>query len=53
MLYGEIFERGMTKPRIVEGEASWVLSTNDKMNGAIAAFGAIRAKTWRMYHYSL
>jgi ribosomal protein S18 acetylase RimI-like enzyme len=34
-------------------EASWVLDTNTRMNGAIEKLGARRARTWRIYQRAL
>ncbi|HLK45201.1 MAG TPA: hypothetical protein VKT18_04400, partial [Acidimicrobiales bacterium] len=49
LLYGEIIARLRAIPTIEMTEASWILATNDAMNGAIAAMGATHYRTWRMY----
>jgi GNAT superfamily N-acetyltransferase len=49
LLYNEIVERLRAIPSVQMTEASWVLATNDAMNTAIAAIGATRYRTWRMY----
>jgi hypothetical protein len=49
LLYAEIIDRLWTRPNIVGGEASWILATNRRMNGAIEAAGGTHYKTWRLY----
>lgn len=49
LLYSEIIRRLRAMPSIEMTEASWILATNDAMNGAIEAMGATRYRTWRMY----
>jgi hypothetical protein len=53
LLYQEIIDRVSAKPNIVSAEASWVLATNDRMNGALKEFGATHYKTWRLYQRDL
>lgn len=38
---------------ISEAEASWVLDTNTRMNGAIEKLGARHYRTWRIYQCAL
>jgi ribosomal protein S18 acetylase RimI-like enzyme len=49
LLYAEIIDRLWARPNIVGTEASWILATNQRMNGAIEAVGGKRYKTWRLY----
>ena len=49
LLYNEILQRLRAMPSIEMVEASWILATNDRMNGAIEAIGGTRYRTWRMY----
>ena len=49
LLYDEIVERLRAMPSIQMTEASWILATNDAMNGAISLLGATKYRTWRMY----
>jgi hypothetical protein len=53
VLYSALIGQIPAKPHITRGEASWVLASNDRMNGALEAVGATRSKTWRMYRRSL
>jgi hypothetical protein len=52
LLYAEIIDR-MTAKGYKTAEASWILATNDRMNGAIEMMGAKRYKTWRLYQREL
>jgi ribosomal protein S18 acetylase RimI-like enzyme len=49
LLYNAIIERLRAIPTMDMVEASWILATNDRMNGAIEAIGATHYRTWRMY----
>jgi hypothetical protein len=49
LLYAEIIDRLWARPNIVGGEASWILATNQRMNGAVEAAGGTHYKTWRLY----
>src|SRR5437879_1643749 len=53
LLYAEIVDRMRAKPNIEWAEASWILATNTRMNSALAAMGAVRYKTWRLYERRL
>jgi hypothetical protein len=52
LLYGQIIDR-LTDKGYKFAEASWILATNDRMNGAIELMGAKRYKTWRLYQREL
>jgi ribosomal protein S18 acetylase RimI-like enzyme len=49
LLYSRLLDNCMAIPSLTSGEASWILATNDLMNGPIEAMGGQRYKTWRMY----
>ena len=49
LLYREIVDRLAADPYIETTEASWTLSTNDRINRQIEAMGATRSKVWRLY----
>lgn len=49
LLYAQIIDNLRAIPTIESSEASWILATNDDMNGAIEAMGATHYRTWRMY----
>jgi hypothetical protein len=53
LMYHEIIERLRANPHIQTTEASWILSTNQPMNAAIASLGMTRYKTWRLYQRDL
>ena len=53
LLYQEIMDRLVGRPQIMEAQASWILATNGRMNKAIEAIGAVRAKVWRIYQRPL
>ncbi|MGH9104021.1 MAG: hypothetical protein ACRDYD_13730 [Acidimicrobiales bacterium] len=53
LLYGEIIRRLEAKPGVLEGEASWILASNDRMNTNIVAAGGKRYKTWRLFERQL
>jgi ribosomal protein S18 acetylase RimI-like enzyme len=53
LLYQEIIDRLSAKPNISFAEESWVLATNDRMNGAIESAGGQHYKTWRLYQREL
>ena len=48
-----IIDRLRPRTQFEYAEASWVLATNDRMNGAVAALGSQHYKTWRMYRRGL
>ena len=49
LLYGEIINRLSADPYIETAEASWTLASNHRINDQIAAMGATRSRTWRLY----
>ena len=49
LLYGEIINRLSADPHIETAEASWTLASNHRINDQIAAMGATRSRTWRLY----
>jgi hypothetical protein len=53
LIYLALIDRLKYHPRITRVEASWILSTNNRMNAPIEAFGGKRYKTWRMYRRAL
>jgi hypothetical protein len=53
LLYSEVIGTLDAITRIRFAEASWILGVNDRMNGALAALGGERHKTWRMYRRAL
>jgi len=53
LLYQEIIDRLSERSQLDLAEASWILATNDRMNGAIEAAGGTCYKTWRMYQREL
>ncbi|MGH9124940.1 MAG: GNAT family N-acetyltransferase [Acidimicrobiales bacterium] len=53
LLYQEMMDRLLGRTQLVEAQASWILATNDRMNNAIEATGAVRSKVWRVYQRPL
>jgi len=49
LLYSKLLDNCLAIPSVQSGEASWILASNDLMNGPIEAMGGQRYKTWRMY----
>ncbi len=53
LLYGEAFRRLSAAPELVDGEASWTLATNHRINSQIEAMGGVRSRLWRLYQRPL
>jgi ribosomal protein S18 acetylase RimI-like enzyme len=49
LMYSRMLDNLSAIPTMESAEASWILATNDRMNGAIEALGGTRYKTWRLF----
>jgi hypothetical protein len=49
LLYQRLLDNLWGMDNLVLAEASWILESNDLMNGPIESMGGARYKTWRLY----